>query len=438
MIASIVRPRVATPSFIALMLITGTTALSTDTYIAALPAVQRTLGTSSSVAQLTMTACIGGMAIGQLGTGPVSDARGRRSLIVLATVVFAATSVLCAVAFSGWQLIAARLVQGIAVGAAAAVGRAVVTDTWEGREAAARFGSLSAIGLIAPVIGPAIGGVLLTLGSWRIIFWFLALVGVAMTVAAVAGLPETLPESRRHPGGLRRLFSRAGQLAADPAFAAPVLVQCLTVGGFFIYIGGSSFVLQQGLGISESLYTVVFAVNATVMMLASVAFRLLVMRLGPVVLRRWAIVIQTSAVTALFAVAMIYPHHRPPLTPVWICLGGMTFALGAYLPANSSITQAAGRRYAGTASALGGGVPFLAGSCTTPLTGLIGTQSVATMATGMFAFFALAAVTAVITGRRRAPASAGPVGEVAPLHLDVVGEVPGVVPDTPDEARSAP
>ncbi len=259
---SVIRPRVPAPSFVALMLITGTTALSTDTYIAALPQVQRTLGTSSSVAQLTMTACIAGMAIGQLAAGPVSDARGRRSLILLATLTFAATSVLCALAFSGWQLIAARAVQGVACGAAAAVGRAVVTDTWAGREAAAKFGSLSAIGLIAPVIGPAIGGALLTVGTWRTIFWFLALVGLAMTAGAVAGLPETLPPPRRHPGGLVRLVSRARQLMTDRAFATPVLVQCLTTGGFFIYIGGSSFVLQQGLGISQGLYSVVFAVNA--------------------------------------------------------------------------------------------------------------------------------------------------------------------------------
>ena len=258
----ITRPRVSAPSFVALMLITGTTALSTDTYIAALPQVQRTLGTSSSVAQLTMTACIAGMAIGQLATGPVSDARGRRSLILLATLTFAATSVLCALAFSGWELITARAVQGIACGAAAAVGRAVVTDTWAGREAAAKFGSLSAIGLIAPVIGPVIGGALLTVGTWRTIFWFLALVGLAMTAGAVAGLPETLPPPRRHPGGLGRLYSRARQLMTDRAFATPVLVQCLTTGGFFIYIGGSSFVLQQGLGISQGLYSVVFAVNA--------------------------------------------------------------------------------------------------------------------------------------------------------------------------------
>ncbi|HEX4255437.1 MAG TPA: multidrug effflux MFS transporter [Streptosporangiaceae bacterium] len=394
-----IRPRVAAPSFVALMLITGTTALSTDTYIAALPQVQRTLGTSSSVAQLTMTACIAGMAVGQLATGPVSDARGRRSLIVAATLTFAATSVLCALAFSGWELIAARAVQGIACGAAAAVGRAVVTDTWTGREAAAKFGSLSAIGLIAPVIGPAVGGALLTVGTWRTIFWFLALVGVAMTAGAVAGLPETLPPPQRHPGGLGRLLSRARQLLANRAFATPVLVQCLTTGGFFIYIGGSSFVLQQGLGISQGLYSVVFAANAGAMMLSSVAFRLLVMRRGPVLLRRWAIIVQTTAVTALFMVALAC-RHQPPLAAVWICLGGMTIGLGAYLPANSSITQAAGRRYAGTASALGGGAPFLVGSGATPLTGLIGSESVRTMATAMFAFFAVAATAAVLTSRR--------------------------------------
>ena len=400
---SVVRPRVSTPSFVALMLVTGTTALSTDTYIAALPQVQRTLGTSSSVAQLTMTACIAGMAIGQLATGPVSDARGRRSLILLATLIFAATSVLCALAFSGWELIAARAGQGIACGAAAAVGRAVVTDTWSGREAAAKFGSLSAIGLIAPVIGPAIGGALLTVGTWRTVFWFLALVGVAMTAGAVAGLPETLPPPRRHPGGLAKLLSRARQLVSDRAFATPVLVQCLTTGGFFVYIGGSSFVLQQGLGISQGLYSVVFAVNAGAMMLSSAVFRLLVMRRGPVLLRRCAIIVQTTAVTALFIVALA-DRHQPPLAAVWSCLAVMTIGLGAYLPANSSITQAAGRRYAGTASALGGGVPFLVGSCTTPLTGLIGTESVRTMATAMFAFFAVAATTAVLTGRR-APVS---------------------------------
>ena len=403
MISVFARSSARTPSFVALMLITGTTALSTDAYIAALPQMQADLGSSAVVAQLTMTSCIAGMALGQLITGPVSDARGRRGLVIASTVVFMTMSVLCALSVNGWLLVAVRLVQGAASGGAAAVGRAIVTDTFADRDAAAKFGTLTAVSLVAPVIGPAIGGVLLTVGTWRTIFWFLAGVGVLMTLAAAWGLPETLPPSRRHPGGIRHLVLRSRMLLADSEFRTPVIVQCLTVGGFFIYIGGSSFVLQHDLGISEQLYAVVFAVNASMMMASSVLFRLLVMRLGPAMLRGVAVIVQTLAVVALFTVTSLAPDHRPSLAVVWVCLSGMTLGLGTYLPANSSIVQLVGRRFGGTASALGGGLPFLVGAIMTPLTGLIGHQTVHAMAGAMVVFFALAAIVAAVTRRRSGP-----------------------------------
>ena len=393
---SLLGPLVDRPSFVALVLITGTTALSTDTYIAALPQIQTTLGTSAVVAQLTMTACIAGMAIGQLIFGPISDARGRRNLVIAATIVFTAMSILCALAPSGWLLVLERAVQGIACGAASGIGRAVVTDSSSGRLAAARFGSLSAVSLIAPVVGPVIGGGLLRFGDWRTVFWFLAVVGASMIIAALYGLPETLPPDNRRPGGIRQMGLRARELFADPLFRNPVLVQCVTVCGFFTYIGGSSFVLQHDLGISQQAYAVVFAVNALAMVTSSVVYRLLVLRTGPYVLRRVAVAVQTVSVSALFAVTLATPGHRPPLATVWICLSGMTLGLGTYLPSNSSIVQILGRRYGGTASALGGGLPFLAGALMTPLTGLLGQQSVMAMSSAMFCFFAVAALGAVL------------------------------------------
>lgn len=395
-ISSLLRARVARPRLAALLLVTGTSALSTDTYLAALPQVQHSLRTSSSVAQLTVTAFLGGLAAGQLISGPVSDARGRRRMIVGACLVFTAMSVLCGLAPTGWLLVLERTVQGLAAGTSIAVGRAVVNDCYHGRSAAATFGTLSAVSLIAPVVAPAIGGVLLSFGTWRTVFWFLAAVGVAMTLGATLGLPESLPPERRHPGGLAQLAHRAHSLLTDRRFAAPVLVQCLTVAGFFVYIGGSSFVLQQGLGISRQQYTVVFTVNALAMVAASWLFRLSVMRLGPVVLRRAAVIVQTTAVAALFTSVIAVPDHRPPLVLVWVCLAFMTAGLGCYLPANSAIAQYAGRRFSGTASALGGGLPFLVGAATTPLTGALGSQTVLTMATCMVVPFLFAATAAYL------------------------------------------
>ncbi|MBM2614877.1 Bcr/CflA family efflux MFS transporter [Actinoplanes sp. LDG1-06] len=392
-------PRTAQPRLAALLLVTGTTALSTDTYIAAMPSMESSLQTSAQVVQFTITAFIAGLAAGQLISGPVSDARGRRAIILGACLVFTVVSVLCALAPSGPLLVVERAIQGAAAGTAAAVGRAVVTDRYRGREAAALFGTLSAVGLLAPVLAPAIGGLLLTVGDWRIVFWFLAAVGVAMTVAAAVALPESLPPESRHPGGLLNLGRRSRDLLTDPRFAVPVLVQCLTVAGFFVYIGGSSFVLQQDLGLTQHGYTALFTVNAIAMVTTSVVFRLLVKRTGAVILRRWAVAMQTTAVIILFLATVLATGNHPPLVVVWAALALMTGGLGLYFPANSAIAQNAGRRFSGTASALSGGLPFLSGALTTPLTGALGSQTVLTMSVCMVVPFVMAALTAMTLRR---------------------------------------
>jgi len=397
------RRDVSSPSTLALIAVTGTSALATDTYIAALPAMRDSLQTSDTAVQLTLTACIGGLALGQLVVGPVSDARGRRRIIVAATIAFTIASVVCALSTSIVLMIVARLAQGFAAGAGASVGRAVVTDTFEGRRAAAKFGTLTAVSLIGPVAGPAVGGALLPFGGWRAIFWFLAVVGVLMVAAALTGIPETLPPDRRRPGGLRQLLARSAELLRHRAFITPVAVQCLVTCGFFIYIGGSSIVLQTDLHLTPAVYTVVFATDAATMIVGSLLYRGSVMRFGPEVLRRIALTIAGVAVLALLAVALLSAPGVAPLAAVWTCLAVMTFGLGGYLPSNSAIAQREGRRYAGTASALSGGLPFLAGALTTPLTGLLGAQTVLAMAIGMSAFFALAIVLAV-AGRRPVPA----------------------------------
>ena len=133
---------------------------------------------------------------------------------------------------------------------------------------------------------------------------------------------------------------------------------------------------------------------ALVMILASIAFRLLVRRTGPARLRATGMTVGLSAALALLAACLLAPHQRPALVVVWLPLAVMLGGMGLFLPASTAIAQQAGRRSAGTASALSGGLPFFVGALTTPTTGLLGSQTVLTMAGCTAGFFAAAAVAA--------------------------------------------
>jgi MFS transporter, DHA1 family, multidrug resistance protein len=383
---------------VALVLVTGVGPLATDMYLAALPELQRSLGTSAAVAQLTLTAFLIGMAAGQLVLGPVSDGRGRRSLLLAGTVGFTLMCVVCAIAPNGPLLVIARLVQGVAVGCGLVVGRAVVADVYTGDEAAKRYGTLAAINFLSPVIAPALGGLILIFGSWRTVFSALAGLGLIMITAVWFSVPETLAPADRHSGGLRDTGARMVDLLRDWSFMRHVVVQCLATAGFFTYIGGSSFVLQTVYGISPERYAGIFATNAIAMAVSSLIFRLVVVRLGSRLLRTIGLALACSATIALFGIASVQPQGSAPLILPWVCLCCMTFAMGLVIPASMVLGQQAGDRARGTAAALLGGLSFFVGALMTPLTGVLGYTSLLPMAVLMVGFFAAATALDAVTG----------------------------------------
>lgn len=387
------------PVLLALVLVTGVGPLATDTYIAALPAVQRSLSTTASVAQLTLTAFIIGIALGQLLFGPVSDGRGRRPMLVGGALAFTAFSALCAVAPTGPALVGLRLVEGLVGGCGVAVGRAVISDRYEGAAAAARYGSLAAITFLGPVLAPAIGGLILTVGDWRTIFVFLAAVGGLMVASVLLGIPETLPPERRHAGGLGNTTARMKDLLHDRAFVSPVVVQCLATAGFFTYIGGSSFVMQEQLHFSEREYTVLFACNAAGMVVFSAVFGATVARVGAPRLRTVGLLVSSCGAAALAVYAYVQRPERPLVAMTWVLLAFVVAGMGWCIPGTTAIAQEAGRRFGGSASALQGGLTFTVGALATPLTGLTGHQTVAVMAGLMTLFFACSVAALAISGR---------------------------------------
>jgi DHA1 family bicyclomycin/chloramphenicol resistance-like MFS transporter len=389
------------PSLAALVLVTGVGPLAVDTYVAALPQVQSTLDTTASVSQLTVTAFIIGLACGQLLLGPLSDSVGRRRMLLAGTAAFTLVSAACAAAPNGPTLVALRFLEGLAGGCGVALGRAVVSDFYEGDAAAARFGALMGITLFGPVIAPAIGALLLTFGDWRTVFVFLTVLGCVMTLAVLRGMPETLPAERRHGGGLRATWARMRDLVHDRDFRSPVVVQCLATAGFFVYIGGSSFVLQDELGFSQREYALCFTSNAFAMAIMSASFGALVRRVGAVRLRNAGLLLSTTAATMLTLIAVIH-HAGPAPTPVvWTLLALAVAGMGWCIPGTTAIAQQAGRRYGGAASALQGGTVFVVGALATPLTGLTGHQTVLTMAILMTVLFWCAVTTWLATNRAR-------------------------------------
>src|SRR3954471_10417917 len=158
--------------------------LSIDMYLPALPQLADDLDAPASAVQLTLTACLLGLAAGQLLGGPISDARGRRAPLIAGLCLYVVASALCAAAPSIGVLVVLRFVQGLAGAFGIVISRAIVRDVAEGREAAALFAALILVNGVAPIVAPVLGAGVLHVTDWRGVFAVLAVIGAVLVVVA--------------------------------------------------------------------------------------------------------------------------------------------------------------------------------------------------------------------------------------------------------------
>ncbi|WP_439690790.1 multidrug effflux MFS transporter [Curtobacterium sp. SP.BCp] len=387
--------RGALPPIVPLALIVGVSPFATDMYIPALPAIARDLATTPGAVQLSLTAFLVAFAVGQLLAGPVSDGIGRRPLMLVGTAVFALASVGCALAPDAVTLVIARVLQGLAGAAGAVAGRAMVSDVTDGPRMAKVFGTLAAINAIGPVVAPLAGGAVLAVASWRLMFVVLAALGVVFFVFVVLRFHETLPRERRGGVGFSANRDRIRQLLAIGRFRAYVLTGVLSTIGFFAYIATSSFVFQTQYGFSEGLYTLVFATNASMMIVTTLVFRRVVGRWSEDGLLSFGLAVGTLGALGVLTSALL---GLGPV-PVWCSLAVVTGAWGFVLPAAMTRTQHVGAAHPGTAAALQGGLTFGLGGLGTPLAGALGGTALA-MGSVMAALMAAAVVVQLIATRR--------------------------------------
>ena len=199
----------------------GIAPLATDMYVPAFPLVATDLYASATQVQLTLSTFFVGMALGQLVGGPVSDQRGRRKPLLAALVVLTLASLVCAWSPSISIMLAARFVQGLSGGWAMVIARSVVVDLATGVHLVRSLNLVAGIGGIAPIVGPLLGGMILLMWPWRVSFVVLAVFAAVMTVAVALTVPETLPQERRHSGGLGQLVHAAGRVLGRPGSLRP-------------------------------------------------------------------------------------------------------------------------------------------------------------------------------------------------------------------------
>src|SRR5690349_13818143 len=372
--------------------------LSIDMYLPAFPEIARSLSAGAAQVQLTLTACVAGLALGQLVVGPLSDRLGRRMPLVTVMTVYSVASILCSIAPSAVVLMGLRLVQGLAGAGGVVIARAVVRDLYSGNEAVRLFSSLMLVTGLAPILAPLAGGQILSVTSWRGIFVVLACLSALLALLVAFGLRETLPPERRSDHGLRRTLTIMRGLLRDRWFVGHALAGGLGFGALFAYISGSSFVLQGIYGVSPQLYSVLFAMNGLGLIAGSQVNARLVGRFGPGRLLRAGLLTITASAVALLAVVISGGLGVwAVLVPMFVIVSSLSFVL----PNSTALALADHPEVAGTASALLGVGQFLIGAVVAPLVGAGGTDSAVPMAAVMTAAALAALVARQAAGSRR-------------------------------------
>ena len=368
-----------TPRRLTLILILGSLAalgpLSIDMYLPAFPDMSRSFDASASLIQLSLTACMLGMALGQLIVGPLSDVRGRKRPLMVALLAYLLASLACAMAPTIEVLIALRFIQGAAGASGIVISRAIVRDLFDGPELTRFFAALSLVNGTAPILAPVIGGQLLRFGDWHFVFYLLAILSTVMLLAVALRLPETLPLDRRVEGNLTTTLKTFGRLLTDRVFIGYAFAQAFVMGAMFAYISGSPFVLQNIYGASPQQFSFLFGLNGIGIILAAQIAGRLAGRVDSERLMRISLTIVASASIVLFLALTLTEQLIFVMIPLFFVVSsvGLISTLGFTLAMQNYGATA------GSASALLGLLPMLVGSLVSPLVGIMGEQSAVPM-----------------------------------------------------------
>jgi len=391
--------RTISPTLLVVLgLLSAVAPFATDLYLPAFPAMTGDLQTSATAVQLTLTAFLLGVTLGQLVFGPLSDRFGRVAPLIAGALLCVAASVLAVFAPTIGVLIAARLLQGLGGAAGMVIGRAIIADLATGRSAARAFSLMMIVGGVAPVVAPLVGGLLTASVGWRGLLAIVLGLAVVMLVAVVLVVREThLRERRDALRDERRGSSSAMRSMLSRGFIGYTATFGFAFAAMMAYISASPFVYQDMIGLDSAGYGVAFGVNALALMATSVvSAKLTATRSVRGVLGGGLV----GAVIAAVAFAVLVVIGAPAAllaAPMFVLVASLGFVLGNATALALATVPAA----AGTGSAVLGALQFGLAAIVSPLVSLGGSSTAAPLAVVMLATAVVALVFFAVARPRR-------------------------------------
>jgi DHA1 family bicyclomycin/chloramphenicol resistance-like MFS transporter len=232
---------------------------SIDTIFPAFAVMEHDLSVSKVAMQQTISLYLLGYAAMSLVHGPLSDALGRRPVILVGIAVFGLASIGCAMSTSMPQMLFFRAVQGLSAGVGLIVGRAVVRDALDGDDAQRLMSHISMIFGVAPAIAPIIGGWILGWSNWQAIFWFLSLFALVLLLTTAFALPESHPVEKRLPLNFKGLTGAYKEILGNRRFRLLALAGTANFGALFVYITSAPAFVLDILKLNEQQFGYFFA-----------------------------------------------------------------------------------------------------------------------------------------------------------------------------------
>ena len=336
--------------------------LVTDMYLPALPVMTMEFDTTPSAVQMSLAACILGLAAGQLIFGPLSDKWGRKPLLKSALILFILATVASIFSPTIDALNICRFFQGLGGAGGVVLSRSVATDCYSGRELAKTLAVIGAINGIAPVTAPVIGGLFSEAIGWKGIFCILLAIGLLLYIVSIPFRESHLPE-KRYTGSMSRLFTQAGELLGNAAYIRYVLIFGMANAVLFGYISSASFILQNDFGLSELMFGILFGINSMAIGCGS----MLSLKLKQIAN---ASHIGCAGMLACSMLQLCNYNLGFGFMGYEILVFLMLFAVGMVFTSSTTLAMTEGKAMIGWASAIVGATGFLFGGIVTPLVGL--------------------------------------------------------------------